>query len=47
VHPGHARITPRLSRTLAWVIRKDKPLSRALLQVQQGVLQLGGGRAAA
>lgn len=34
------RLAPRLSRTLAWVIRKDKPVSRALQQVQQGVMQL-------
>lgn len=40
------RLAPRLSRSLAWIVRRDKPLSRALRQVQEGVLALGdpGGR---
>lgn len=42
-HAEHVEVlslTPGLSRTLAWIIRADKPLTRALLQVQQAVLRL-------
>jgi DNA-binding transcriptional LysR family regulator len=34
------KLSPRLSRTLAWIVRKDKPLTRALQQVSRGVLAL-------
>lgn len=34
------RVQPRLTRILAWVVRKDKPVNRALRRVQDGVLQL-------
>ncbi|MEF7614468.1 LysR family transcriptional regulator [Aquincola sp. MAHUQ-54] len=40
-------LSPRLSRTLAWVIRRDKPLSRPLQQVQKAVLALGAAARAA
>lgn len=42
-HAGDVQVlplTPGLSRTLAWVMRGDKPLTRALLQVQQAILGL-------
>jgi len=35
--------TPRFGRTLAWVIRRDKPLNRALRQVHEAVLGLRTG----
>lgn len=40
------RVQPRLTRTLAWVVRRDKPLNRALQTVQAAVLQLAQGHRA-
>jgi DNA-binding transcriptional LysR family regulator len=34
------KVTPKLARTLAWIVRKDKPMTRALQQIQLGVLGL-------
>lgn len=33
-------LAPSLARTLAWIVRRDKPLTRALQQVQQALLSL-------
>lgn len=36
------KLSPKLARTLAWIVRKDKPMTRALQQIQSGVLGLKG-----
>ncbi|MGJ0223503.1 LysR family transcriptional regulator [Streptococcus pyogenes] len=33
-------LSPKLARTLAWIVRKDKPMTRALQEIQRGVLGL-------
>ncbi|MEJ7931654.1 LysR family transcriptional regulator [Ramlibacter sp. AN1015] len=40
------RVQPRLTRALAWIVRRDKPMNRALRTVQDGVLELAQRRAA-
>lgn len=40
-------LSPRTGRTLAWVLRRDKPLTRALRQVHDAILGLAAGAAPA